>query len=302
MAVKYYLEEMFEPTLLYGLSLAVIGVAAAAHYGRPDLLYGVLAIIGSVLAQSSVNVISDYFDYTSGLDRELALKKKGNLSGGSSLLAKGLIKPKQTIALGLILFTIAGAIGIYLLYVRIQILPILVLAAFTILLYSKVVKKIPYLSEPLCTVNYTLIALGSFIVTSSTFSLPQGLIFSLIPAGILLGGDALYVNEVPDREIDKKYNIKHSVVMLKSSNKIGLYYLIMQTAAYILLDVGVLMKLLPLLTIACLVTFPATLYVFRGLYDADSKKYGAYLFVHTISSITFAVILSISLIWGVNTL
>ena len=296
--LKYYLEEMFEPTLLYGTSLAVIGVATAAHYGHFSAFYGLLAIIGSALAQMSVNVISDYFDYESGLDRKLIRTKKDNLSGGSTLIAKGLIKPNQTLAMGLLIFAVAGIIGLYLLYVRIQLLPILIIAIVSILLYARYVKKVPYLSEPLCTLNYTLIALGSFIVVAGNAPLPYGLIFLLIPSGILLGGDALYVNEVPDRKIDEKFGIKHSAVMLKTSKKIGLYYLGMQSAAFILMILGVILGYIPIICLAVLITYPTTAYVYMGLSRAGAKNYGKYLFIHTLSSITFAIILSLSLISG----
>ena len=140
--LRNYLQEMFEPTLLYSLSLAVIGVAASAHYMRFSAFYGSLVIIGAVLAQMSVNVISDYFDYSSGLDRELGLRRQSSLAGGSSLLANGRIKPLPTLFLGLSAFIAAAVIGVYLVYIRVQILPILVLAAFSILLYSKYVKKV----------------------------------------------------------------------------------------------------------------------------------------------------------------
>ncbi len=285
---------MFEPTLLYGSSLAVLGIAASFYYGHTSLFYSVLVIVGTVLAQMSVNVISDYFDYSSGLDKELVHKKSGNLSGGSSLLAKGLVDPKYTLALGLLIFMAAGVIGIYLLYFRIQILPILAIASLSILLYAKYAKRVPYLSEPLCTLNYTLICVGSFVVISGISSLSYGLIFSFIPAGILLGGDALFVNEIPDRTIDKKYKVKHSAVMLGTGKNIGLYYLAFQSIAYLLVLMGFLLGSLPRLSILCLLTLPTTYYVFAGLYNSNSKKYGSYLKTHTISSFIFALILSLS--------
>ena len=292
--IRHYLEEMFEPTLLYGLSLAVFGVAMASHYGAVSLAYGSLAIMGSVLAQISANVISDYFDYSSGLDRELGAGKKDNLSGGSSLMAKGLIKPVPTLFLGLAIFAAAAAIGIHLLLARPQIIPILIIAAFSILLYSKYAKRIPYLSEPLCTLNYTLISLGVFIVASSTFSLPYGLAFALIPAGILLGGDALFVNEVPDAGIDRKYGVRHSAVMLGTGRRIGLYYLSFQVAAYAIVVAGLLSGFIPMLSLITLLTLPTTIYVYNGLRRRNAKKYGEYLFVHTLSAVVFAVLLSAS--------
>ena len=290
---------MFEPTLLYGLSLAVLGIAASAYYGHFSIFYAILIVTGTVLAQMSVNVISDYVDYSSGLDKELAKNKSDNLSGGSSLLAEGMINPKYTLALGVSIFMCASIIGAYLIYARIQILPILVIAALSILMYSRYVKKVPFISEPLCTLNYTLIAFGSFIVVSGISSLTYALLFSFVPAGIMLGGNALFVNEVPDKDIDCKYGIKHSAVMLKTGKRIGIYYLGFQIFAYSVLLTGVIVGYLPLLSLAGFTMLPITFYVFNGLYNENKKKYGDYLGAHTWASFALALILSASYILAV---
>ena len=289
--LKHYVAEMFEPTLLYGLALAVLGVSAAVYYGHFSLLYAALVIVGSVLAQMSVNVISDYFDYSSGLDKQLAKRKSGQLAGGSSLLADKLIAPRPTLLLGLLIFLAAGIIGVYIMLSRPEILPILIVAAFSILFYSRYVKRVPYLSEPLCTLNYALIALGSFIVLDG-ISFPYAILFAIIPAGIILGGNALFVNEVPDRLTDRKFGVRHSAAMLGTNRRIGAYYLAWQVFAYALLALGIALGTVPVLAIVAFVTIPVTLYVFNGLYSADSKRYGAYLVFHTTYSFAFAVILS----------
>ncbi len=294
--IKYYLMEMFEPTLLYSLALSVLGSAAALYYGHFSPAYAVLVVVGSVLAQMSVNVISDYFDYYSGLDKELSHGKTGQLSGGSSLLASGQIKPGYTLASGIAAFLLAAAIGTYILYVQILVLPIVVIAALSILLYARYVKRVTYLSQPPCTVAYMFIALGGFIVVYGMPALPYSILFYFVPAGILLGGDALFVNEVPDRELDMKYGARHSAVMLKSGKNRGLYYLAWQSIAYAIVAAGMILGAVPALSFACLITLPTTFYVFRGIYGDHSEKYATYLKVHTMSSFAFALILSLSYI------
>ena len=295
----YYIKEMLEPTLLYGLSLALLGVAAAYYYGRFLWMYAILVIIGAVLAQMSVNVISDYFDYTSGLDTELSKKKRGELSGGSSLIAEGYIKPKPTLAIGLITLTIAAVMGIYILTTRLYILPIVLIAGFSIFLYAKYVKRIPYLSELLCSLNYILISLGSFLVVAGISPFNYALLFSFVPAGIMLGGNALFVNSVPDRNIDKKYGARHTAIMLKTNENIGLYYLATQSIAFIILAIGIALGLIPSLAILSFFAIVVTYYVFIGLYQGKSKKYGAYLNAHTVASFVLAIILSISYILAI---
>ena len=290
--LKYYLAELFEPTLLYSLALAVLGISAAYHYGHFSATNAILLIIGSVLAQMSVNVISDYFDYTSGLDKELARNKSGNLAGGSSLMAEGKIKPLRTLLSGIVTLALAAIIGLYFLTIQPVLLPIILLAGFSILLYARVVKRIPYLSEPLCTINYALIAYGSFIAMAGISAVNYQIAFAFIPAGIMLGGNALFVNEIPDRKTDKKYGVKHSAVMLGTSRKIAAYYLLLQTVAYLILMAGLLTGELSILSISALAVLPVTPYIFDGIYNAYSKRYPEYLGLHTIASFAFALLLS----------
>ncbi len=294
--LKYYAAELFEPTLLYSLALALLGISAAYYYGHFSTVNVVLVMIGAVLAQMSVNVISDYFDYMSGLDKELASKKSGNLAGGSSLMAEGRIKPFNTLILGIITLSIAGIIGIYFIAIQIMLLPILALAFISIILYARFVKRVPYLSEPLCSINYTLIAFGSFIAIAGASSLNYSIAFAFIPAGIMLGGNALFVNEIPDRLIDKKYKVRHSAVMLRTSRKIAAYYLSFQAIAYLILLTGLLSGKISMLAIAGFVVLPATPYIFNGLYNAYSRMYGRYLSLHTIASFAFALLLSATFI------
>ncbi|MEM3839120.1 MAG: prenyltransferase [Candidatus Micrarchaeaceae archaeon] len=291
---RYYILEMFEPTLLYGFALALLGVAAAYSYGPFSASFAALAVVGAVLAQISVNVISDYFDYRSGLDRELAKVKSDELSGGSSLIAKGLIKPGATLVAGLSAFSAAGAIGIYLLYYRPYLLPIAVIAGLSILLYSRYVKRVPYLSEQLCSLNYLLIPYGSFIAATGASRLPLALAFAFVPSGIMLGGTALFVNSVPDRSIDSKYGARHTAVMLSTNQNIGSYYLAAQSVSFALIAFGIAFGALPKIAIAAFAVLPATYYVFKGLYEGNRRKYGKYLVVHTLASFVLALLLSVS--------
>lgn len=297
--LKYYVAELFEPTLLYSMALAVLGISAAYYYGHFSIINAMLVITGSILAQISVNVISDYFDYSSGLDKELAKNKAGNLAGGSSLMAEGKINSLKALLTGIIAFSAAAVIGIYFIILQISLLPILMLAGLSILLYARFVKKVPYLSEPLCTLNYTLIAFGSFIAMAGISSVNYSVAFAFIPAGIMLGGNALFVNEIPDRKTDKKYGVKHSAVMLGTSRKIAIYYLLFQAAAYLILVIGLLSGELPIFAVAALAVLPATPYIFNGIYNAYSKKYGSYLGIHTIASFAFALLLSATFIISV---
>lgn len=298
--LKHYIEELFEPTLLYGLSLSLLGVSAAVYYGHFSAFLAVLAVAGAVLAQMSVNVISDYFDYSSGLDRELSRSKADQLSGGSSLIASGKIRAGYTLLLGVFVFAIDAVIGAYVvLFYRPELLPVLAVAALSILLYSRYVKRVPYLSELLCSFNYILIAVGSFIVVAGLSAFSLNLLFAFVPAGIMLGGNALFVNSVPDRQIDKKYGARHSAIMLGTERNIGLYYLSLQALSFVILAVGAWIGVLPFLSVMALGFVPSTMYVFNGLYGAKVKDYGSYLSTHTLSSFILALLIAAVYVIGV---
>ena len=68
--LKHYLAETFEPTLLFGLLNSFLGIAAAAYYGHENFSLAVLVIVGVILAQIAVNLLNDYIDYKSGIDKE----------------------------------------------------------------------------------------------------------------------------------------------------------------------------------------------------------------------------------------
>lgn len=298
--LRHYIEEMFEPTLLYGLSLGVLGVAAAYAGGHFSLLLASIAIAGGVLAQMSVNVISDYFDYSSGLDRELSGSKADSLSGGSSLIARGLIRADYTLLLGVLVFAIDAMLGAYVvIFYRPELLPILIVAALSIFLYSRYIKKAPYLSELVCSFNYVLIALGAFVTVAGISSFSAGLLFAFVPAGIMLGGNALFVNSVPDRAADMRHGARNSAIMLGSERNIGLYYMALQSFSFIVIVLGALTGAMPFLSMVVLGFVPSTVYVFRGLYSSESKNYSAYLGAHTLSSFILALILSASYALGV---
>ena len=253
--IKHYLAEVFEPSLLLGFLISVLGVAVAGHYGSINLFYGALAVVGVVLSQMAVNLINDYYDYKSGLDREqISIHTK--FSGGSKMVGSGKVSHLHALYIALFAVAVALVIGIYLsIAVSLVLLPIIVVGVISIFTYTKYFTKFPLLPEPLAMLGFVLMAVGSFIVARGSTSGLGSALFVLVPGG-MLGGIQLLVNEVPDAEIDEKYGRKHAVIILNDNRKVSAYYALLQGITYALIAIGVLESYLPLAALSVFITLP----------------------------------------------
>ncbi len=260
--IRDYLAEMIEPSLLLGLLCSLTGIAAAVHYGSINIFYSVLVVIGSVLAQMSVNLFDDYEDYISGLDKETI---KTKFSGGSHLVVSGKVHFRHVIWLTAILMLIAGLIGLYLaLAVNIIILVLMIIGTVAILFYTKYITALPLFAEPIAMLAFALIGIGSFIVAHGSLSYLGDALFTTIPAGMLCG-IVLLVNEIPDAEIDKKYGRKHAVIILKNNKTIAAYYFLLMVITYLIVIFGVAFGIIPVPFLLVAITLPLVLYIALGI-------------------------------------
>ncbi|GAI46920.1 unnamed protein product, partial [marine sediment metagenome] len=104
--------------------------------------YALLAFFGLLLCHISVNVLNDYFDYRSGIDLEV---RRTPFSGGSGILPAALLKPRQVFWFGLVSFLLAVPIGVYFVVTLDkgwQLLPLLLVAAVCIILYTPFITKV----------------------------------------------------------------------------------------------------------------------------------------------------------------
>jgi 1,4-dihydroxy-2-naphthoate polyprenyltransferase len=277
--LKHYLMEALEPTLLFGIVCGLVGIVAASFYHQVLLSTAILVILGIFFVHISVNVINDYVDYKKGIDSETT---KTKFSGGSSFIVEGLIKPNMVLVMGILSFVIATVIGIYLIILVPVVIPIVVVGALSVWLYSTYLVKIPFLAEPLTSLNFTLIGLGSFIVVSgSTVHLLAAILVTL-PAGVMVGMAQL-ANELPDRKVDKKYGRRSGVVMLNSTSKSAYYYLGLGILSYASVLIGVVLKLLPYTVLIIFLVSPLVLICFFAIKKYSSpKKYEKYMGINAL--------------------
>jgi len=220
-----------------------LGTAIAAYEGYFHLGHFLLAMIGSILVHMTVNIINDYHDYVDGID----LNTQGTpFSGGSGVLPLNLLKPKQAFWFATICLLIAMVIGFYFVMKRGWLLfPLLLLAGFSAYFYNVYLSKwhIGEIFAGLCF--GPLLVLGSYYVQTGRYSW-ETLVASLAPG--ILTSNLLVLNEFPDREADRKGGRRHWVITLGKKDASYLFVALL-TASYLCIIVGVLSKMMPVLTL-----------------------------------------------------
>jgi 1,4-dihydroxy-2-naphthoate octaprenyltransferase len=229
MKLKVWFMETRPQFLLLSVVLAFLGTSIAWYDGYFYLGYALLAFFGLLLCHISTNVINDYFDYRSGLDLEV---KRTPFSGGSGILPASLLKPKQVLWLGLVSFLLAVPIGAYFVLTLDrgwQLLPLLIVGALCLFLYTPVLTRLGF-PEWAPGVGFgTLPVLGAYFVQTTAYTLPA--LIASIPSGILVH-NLLLLNEFPDVEADKNGGRK-TLPIIMGLTKAGIVYCVLTLIVYL---------------------------------------------------------------------
>jgi len=270
MNFKYYLMELLEPTILFGAAAALIGVAAAAHYGSINVFLAAICVIGVVISHASVNVISDYVDYKSGLDKEQT-KVRTPFSGGSPLIVGKKLRPSEVLGMGLLAFAIAAIIGIYLISIQPIVIPLVLVGAVTILFYAKYLNKIPFMAETVTAISMFCATIGAYIVSGGSLSHLVPVVFAGAAAGIQVGL-ILYTNEVPDRDLDAKYGRKSTIIMLWDRKAEAKFYIAVEAITYLIVLAAIAIGYMPIYSVIVLLTLPLAVRIYHGMANYKNPK------------------------------
>ena len=258
MKLKIWFLETRPQFLLLSVVLAFLGTSIAWYDGAFHLGYAVLAFIGLLLAHISVNVLNDYFDYRSGIDLEV---KRTPFSGGSGILPAALLKPGQVFWFGLIAFLLALGIGVYfVLTIGWLLLPLLLIAAVCVLLYTPFILKLRWPEWSPGIGLGTLPVLGIYFVQTSDYTLAA--LVAAIPSGILVH-NLLLLNEFPDTEADKKAGRKTLPITMGKA-KAGIVYSVLTVVVYLWIIGGVVAGQMPAFSLIALLTLPLAIKAIQG--------------------------------------
>ncbi|HVL80964.1 MAG TPA: prenyltransferase [Actinomycetota bacterium] len=249
-----------------------LGVAVAAHNGRFDLGLALWTLIGAVLIHLGLNVANDVFDTMSGADA--ANDSPTQFSGGSRVVHYGLVKLRTLAVLSSAFYLSGIGIGLYLAAQR-GFWPLFWLGAVGVAI------SVAYTAPPLRLVHRALgeiavgagfgpiVVLGAYFVQAQRYSAEA--LYASVPIGLLVAL-ILYVNEVPDRAGDAAVGKRTLPVRLAPST-VTTGYAIAAAVIYGWVLVGVAAGLMPVPTLAALVTIPMAMKVFRGLRDHYDSPY-----------------------------
>ncbi len=180
----------------------LLGITVAWSEGFTiNFKLGFLTLIGILFAHTGGNLMSDYFDFKRGIDRDGAL-------GGSGVLLENLLSPRDILIASIASFFLAGTVAhIIILQIGIK-LVWLILGGFVAgLLYSVPPFGFKYgaLGELLVFLTFGIgITVGSYMVQTGSYSLSP--VWYSIPFGLLVSA-ILHVNNIRDVETDVQVGV-----------------------------------------------------------------------------------------------
>jgi len=271
--VKLYFFETRPQFLLLSVVLVFLGTAIAWTDSHFSIWRGLLAMAGLVSLHISVNVLNDYFDYKSGVDLHTV---RTPFSGGSGMLPAGMLSPKAALIYGIVTFVIAVPIGAYFLLISgWGLLPLLVVGAVCVLIYTQKLTKIGYgMAEITVGLGLgTLPVLGAYYVQTGFYSWPA--VVASIPSGILVC-NLLFLNEFPDVEADMTGG-KRTLPIIMGKQKASRLYAGLTILMYVWIAGGVAARLvglpgLPPAALLGLLTIPFALKAIGGARQYDNPS------------------------------
>lgn len=287
--LKYYLAEAVDSSLLLSFLCSLLGISAASYYHHVNLFLSILVIIGAILAHISVNVIDDYVDFKVGIDKETI---KTKFSGGTKLLVGKFVKPEKVLLMGMLSIVLGLIIGAYLTYINIWILPIIAVGVISTVLYTRYLTHLPLLAELLVALNFALISFGSFIIVNGSLANIYAVFFLFVPAGLQIG-NILFVNEIPDRQVDRKHGRRSIVVLIDDKKLLAVAFAFFSMVSYALIVIGVALGVVPYLALAGLLTVFLAYIVARGIRNyKDPKSFERFMGMNVINSLLYLILLS----------
>lgn len=248
--------------LFAGVFPFILGQAMAFRENRNafSFFYFSIGFAGVVLVLTGVECFNEYFDSKLGTDRVFEISNRG--------------LPHYTFRLGVLAFASAFLIAIYLAIIK---NPQILLFAFLGFLIAGFYVTPPIkwayrgLGEFVIFLAYgPLMTLGSYYIQTGKINFNQ-IIGSLLP-GLLIFSVSL-INEIPDYFQDRLVGKRNIVVRIGKKKAILLYEIIL-ILFFIFLGIGIILKILPPLSILIFLTLPLAycgIKVAKKYYDSPVK-------------------------------
>jgi 1,4-dihydroxy-2-naphthoate octaprenyltransferase len=261
--LKVWILETRPQFLTLSVVLAFLGTTIAWYDGYFNLWQAILAGIGLVFTHASVNILNDYFDFRSGID--LATRRTP-FSGGSGILPAGRLTPRQVLWLGIIMLLLAVPIGVFFVVIRgWQLLPLLIVAAFFIVMYSPFILKRPWPEWAAGVGLGALPILGTYFAQVGAYT--STVAVACIPSAFLVH-NLLLLNELPDVEADTKAG-RRTLPIAIGKKGAAIFYTVVDIAVYVWIIAWVVAGFMPVWTILALASLPFTIRAINGALHYD---------------------------------
>ena len=208
---------------------------------------GVTAVLGAVVFHAGGNLISDYYDFIYGVDRD------GKV--GADTMTSGLFLPKQILVYGWIFIVIGVAMGLFLVSQSgLNLIWVGLFGSIGAVFYFKFKRRA--LGDLLIFLVYgPTIMLGTGYVMLGYFDWML-LLVSFPMAFITV--NVLHSNNTRDMRSDGQANIKTYAMVIGQRASI-IYYIVLTVLAYVFILAMVIFEILPIATLITFITMPLAL-------------------------------------------
>lgn len=195
------------PFLALPVALVAVGGAAAAYDGAFSVGRTGLALLGLVAAHVAVNVLNEISDLRTGIDLRT---QRTPFSGGSGTLPEGRMDVRSARWLAWLSLLVSLGVGLWFLQaVGLVLLPVLLLGAACVLLYTNVLTRLG-IGEIAAGLGLGgLPVLGTALVQAG--GLGPAAVAASVPA-TLMTFNLLLLNEFPDADADRHGGRRHLVI------------------------------------------------------------------------------------------
>ena len=268
--LKLYIAELRAPFLTASLLPVALGAAIAYfHTGDFSLPFFAVALLGVAAIHAGANIANDYFDHKSGCD-EANTEFVRPFTGGSRLIQKGLLTPREVAVESAAVSAVGLACGIYLTAaVGWWALVLGTVGAASGYFYTAPPLRLCArgVGEVVVGLNFgTLVTLGSFYVQTGELSWAP--VIASIPLAVLICA-VLYINQFQDAHADEAAGKHHWVVRLGRKRASELFPILM-TAPYVAISIAVITGAMPQWTLLSMLTLPlaaAAVLITKRFYD-----------------------------------
>ena len=257
--LRIWLGEMRAPFLTAAIVPVILGTCVAwASTGifLPDVF--LLTLIAGVFIHIGSNIANDYYDHKSGTD-DTNVDFVRPFTGGSRMIQRGWMSPKEVFIEAIIFFALGGGIGIYLAYTRgIEILILGIIGIGSGFFYTA--PPFRFVSrgygEVFIGLNFgVLMTLGAYFVQTQVLAWEA--VWPSIPIAILITA-VLYINEFPDHDADRDAG-KRTIVVRLGRARAAKGYAVLMAAVFLSIMEPIIFGLTSWYTILGIATLPVAI-------------------------------------------